>query len=149
MAAGKASTATAKTATKAARPSISDSPTAKKLLIKPGHTIAAFSPPDDFAASHGALPEGATVAPKPAANMDAVIAFVRRAADVEKTLAAANKAVKPDGLLWLCYLKGGTKAGTDLNRDILFQQVRALGHEGMGLVSFSDAWSAMRFRPKK
>ncbi|HEU5318469.1 MAG TPA: hypothetical protein VFX49_20315 [Chloroflexota bacterium] len=134
---------------KAARPGISDSPTAKKLLIKPGHTIAAINAPEDFAGSLGALPDGATLAARPGANMDAVIAFVRRGADVEKTLAAANKAVKAGGLLWVCYLKGGTKAGTDLNRDILHQQARALGYEGVSLVSFSDAWSAMRFRPKK
>jgi hypothetical protein len=150
MAAGKTATKTAPTtASKAPRPGISDSPTAKKLLIKPGHTIAAVNPPDTFRRSLGALPDGAAIADKAGPNSDAIIAFVRRAADVEKTLAAANRAVKPDGLLWVCYLKGGTKAGTDLNRDVLFQHVKALGYEGMGLVSFDDSWSAMRFKPKR
>jgi hypothetical protein len=146
MAATKTGTAAP---SKAARPGISDSPTTKKLLIKPGHKIASIGAPDTFKDSLGTLPDGATIADKPTPNTDAVIAFVRHAADVEKTLTAANKAVKADGLLWLCYLKGGTKAGTDLNRDILHQQVKSLGYEGVGLISFDDSWSAMRFKPKK
>ena len=47
------------------------------------------------------------------------------------------------------------KAGTDLNRDILWNAVktspggRLQGLTGVTLVSLDDIWSAMRFRPSE
>lgn len=131
------------------RPAISSAPTAKKLFIKPGYRIGAIGAPPDFKESLGALPDGATLTEKAATGLDVVIAFVRKSAEVEKVAAAATKSVKPDGVLWMCYPKGGAKAGTDINRDTLYPQMKALGFEGMGQASFSDAWSAMRFGPRK
>jgi hypothetical protein len=133
----------------AARPGNSNSPVAKKLLIKPGLKVGGVNTPPEFKEALGPLPEGAMLQEPPGSGLDVVIAFVRNAADVPKVLGDAKDAVKMDGLLWLCYLKGGTKAGTDLNRDILHAQVKGLGYEGVSLVSFTDAWSAMRFKPMK
>ena len=45
------------------------------------------------------------------------------------------------------YPKGGAKAGTDLNRDVLWQLVGPRGWTGVSLVAIDDTWSAMRFRP--
>lgn len=134
------------------RPGISGAPVAKKLHLRPGHRIGVVGAPEGFGESLGVLPDGATVAELPSDGgdrMDAVIAFVRKGAEVDAVITAADRAVKVDGLLWVCYPKGGEKAGTDLNRDTLFQQMKMLGFEGMGLASFNDAWSAMRFGPKK
>ncbi len=44
---------------------------------------------------------------------------------------------------------GGEKAGTELNRDILWQRVKPLGLEGVALVAIDETWSAMRFRIDK
>ena len=136
------------TATKEARPGISTASVAKKLLLKPGHKIALLNAPDTFRKQLEPLPDGASasVTDRPGSRMDAVIGFLRSEADLKKIAPAAIKAVKSDGLLWLCYLKGGVKAGTDLNRDILRDKAIALGIEGVSLVAVDDAWSAMRFK---
>ena len=41
------------------------------------------------------------------------------------------------------------QAGTDLNRDILWNAVSPHGLSGVALVSLNDVWSAMRFRPSE
>jgi hypothetical protein len=43
--------------------------------------------------------------------------------------------------------KGGKRAGTDLNRDILWSLVEQHGWAGVRLVAIDDTWSSMRFRP--
>jgi hypothetical protein len=83
----------------------------------------------------------------PRPGLDFVQLFVRDRAELERWAPDAVKSVKPDGLLWICYLKGGKKAGTDLNRDLLWQVMQPLAMSGVSLVAIDDEWSAMRFRP--
>jgi hypothetical protein len=74
--------------------------------------------------------------------------FVASAADLERLGARAVAAVRPGGMLWIAYCKGGAKAGTDLNRDLLHAAVeRAYGWTGVSLVAIDESWSGMRFRP--
>ena len=137
------------TTTREVRPGLSTAPVAKKLLLKPGYKIAVLNAPDAFRQQLAPLPEGATLTDKPGGAADAVIGFLRTEADLKKIGPVAFKAAKPEGLIWLCYLKGGVKAGTDLNRDSLRDKAQALGLEGVSLVAVDDAWSAMRFKRAK
>ncbi|AWB45682.1 hypothetical protein DCC85_16730 [Paenibacillus sp. CAA11] len=76
-----------------------------------------------------------------------VLFFAANAQDVSRLAPMAAKAVKPDGLLWAAYPKGGAKAGTDLNRDKGWEPMNAAGREGIALIAVDAVWSAMRFRP--
>lgn len=80
-------------------------------------------------------------------DLDFVQVFTRDAGELERLAPSAIAAVKPDGLLWVCYPKGGAKAGTDLNRDVLWKLMEDRGLVGVTLVAIDDKWSAMRFRP--
>ena len=137
---------TTPTATKTAKSAISDTPLAKKLQVKPGNKVGLINAPQGAAAKFTVLPEGATLSEKAAKGSDVVIGFLRKEAELAKVAEAAQKAVKPDGILWLCYLKGGAKVGTDLNRDILWRAAKPLGLEANTQIAFDDEWSAMRFR---
>ena len=77
-----------------------------------------------------------------------VIVFVKRRAGLAAKVAPAVDAAKRDLLSWIAYPKGGQQQ-TDLNRDILREQLLRLGVEGVRLVALDDVWSAMRFRPVK
>ena len=135
-----------------AKPGISTAPVARKLALKPGHKIALIGAPAGFRERLEPLPDGATVRERAGPggpgmpSVDVVIAFVRGVAELTTLSPGAIKAVEPDGLLWVCYLKGGAKAGTDLNRDTLHAKVKAMGWEGVSLVAVDDTWSAMRFK---
>jgi len=123
------------------------SPLARKLLVKPGHRMAVINAPPGYADQLQPLPEGAELVDRPKMAVDVVQVFLRDCGDLDRAAPAAVKAMKPDGLLWVCYPKGGKKAGTDLNRDILWERMgRQSGLVGVTLVSVDDTWSAMRFR---
>lgn len=115
---------------------------ARKLLIKPGHTVRLVNAPAGYEAGLE-LPEGAQVAA--AGEADVVQVFVSGSDDIP---AVAGELQNSAGLVvWVCYPKGGK--GTDLNRDVLWQRLREIGVVGVTLVSVDDRWSAMRVRPPR
>jgi len=123
------------------------SPLAKKLLLKPGHRGALVNPPADYLERLQPLPEGAQVETQLGSGLDFVQLFAKNSGELAEYAPAAIRAVKPDGLLWVTYPKGGKKAGTDLNRDVLWELMSRHGLAGVSLVAVDDTWSAMRFRP--
>ena len=121
------------------------SPLARKLLIKPGSRVAVVNPPAGYAQRLEPLPEGAELVDiRP--GLDVVQVFVHDRSALDGATAAL-RSVRDGGLLWVCYPKGGKKAGTDLNRDLLWDALEKVGLTGVTLVSVDDTWSAMRFRP--
>ncbi|MBO7745529.1 YdeI/OmpD-associated family protein [Paenibacillus sp. MWE-103] len=82
-----------------------------------------------------------------AGTYDFVLLFAKDIASLNEHAPKALKAVKKDGLLWICYPKGTSKIRTDINRDRGWKAVRDEGWEGVSLVSVDETWSAMRFRP--
>ena len=84
--------------------------------------------------------------PDSAADADAVIAFVVRAADLEDLAGPAITAAGQDRLAWIAYPKAH-QLGSDLNRDILAELVLARGAQPVRAISIDTVWSALRFRP--
>ncbi len=118
---------------------------AKKLLIKPGMRVMVLDAPAGYFRKLEPLPDGVALVPS-GSDLDLVQAFVKNSEELGNVAARAAQAVKKDGLLWISYLKGGKKARTDLNRDILVEKMKEYDLVGVSLVSLDDAWSAMRFR---
>lgn len=118
---------------------------ARKLQIKPGSKIALVNPPAGYAERLEPLPDGAEIVDL-RSGLDVVQVFARDRSELERA-AGALGSVRDGGLLWVCYPKGGRKAGTDLNRDLLWQELSKVGLAGVTLVAVDDTWSAMRFRP--
>src|SRR5438046_1073697 len=121
------------------------SPIAEKLLIKPGMRVMVIDAPEGYFRKLEPLPDGVALVPS-GSDLDAVQVFVKNSDELTQVAARAAQAVKKDGLLWISYLKGGKKARTDLNRDILVEKMKEYDLVGVSLVSLDDAWSAMRFR---
>jgi hypothetical protein len=120
---------------------------AKKLRLAPGHKALVLYPPDPSYAEQLGLDAGAAADAEGAGIYDFVLLFAPDIAALNTRAPEAVRAVKPDGLLWICYPKGTSKVKTDLNRDRGWDIVTAAGLEGIALVSLDDTWSAMRFRP--
>ena len=121
------------------------SPLARKLLIKPRSRVALVDPPAGYAERLQPLPEGAELV-EIQPGLDVVQVFVQDRAALDRA-APALRSIRAGGLLWVCYPKGGRKAGTDLNRDVLWEALTEFGLAGVTLVSVDETWSAMRFRP--
>jgi hypothetical protein len=118
----------------------------KKLQLRAGHRVAVVNAPPGAEKKLKPLPDGATLTTA-GGPRDAVIAFAQDHAELRKVAPQAIRALKEDGLLWICYPKGTAKLKTDLNRDVLRETVKeSYGLEGVSLVALDDTWSAMRFR---
>jgi len=130
----------------------STTPIARKLRIAPDDRFALFNAPSGYAARvRPAAPGHRDVEVMPGTQataadrrLDAALIFVRRARDLGAARDTA-RSVKPDGLIWIAYPKGGALE-TDLNRDVLRERLAQHGLEGVSLIALDDTWSAMRFK---
>ena len=123
------------------------SPLAKKLLIKPNQSIMVMNAPAGYLDKLRPLPAGARLLDRADTPVDFIQFFVKDSQELEKNAPVVIKAVKEDGLLWVCYPKGSSKVKTDLNRDILWAAMAKFGLAGVSMVSLDEVWSAMRLRP--
>lgn len=118
---------------------------AKKLLVRADSRVLLLNAPVGYAKKLSPLPEGATVSDQRGKPADVAIVFVRDSGEL-KRLATSFGALEEDAVLWVCYPKGGAKAGTDLDRDTLNAAMQKHELTSVSLVAFDEAWSAMRFR---
>ncbi len=119
---------------------------AQKLFIKEGMRILLVNAPAGYVAKLGKLPKNVRVVKESSAPVDFVQLFIANRKELEAQLPKLKKALNPNGMLWVCYLKGTSKTKTDINRDSLHAYARTVGLEGIALISVDDDWSAMRFK---
>lgn len=80
-------------------------------------------------------------------DADALLVFVRRAADLEtEEVAHVLDAAREDRLAWVAYPKG-RQLGTDLDLDTLARLLTGRGVRAVRQIAIDDTWSALRFRP--
>jgi hypothetical protein len=119
----------------------------KKLLIKPGMRLAILNAPAGYVENLGPLPEGTQFADGPDGTLDFVQVFVMNSSEFERLSPAALRAVKPDGLLWICYPKKSAGVESDLDRDVFWTLLEPAGLRPVAQVAVDEVWSALRFRP--
>jgi ribosomal protein L25 (general stress protein Ctc) len=119
----------------------------KKLLIKPGMRLAVLNAPAGYLDELGPLPEGAQITHDPNGALDFVQLFIKNRGEYERLGAGALRAVKPDGLLWVCYPKKSSGVQSDLDRDVVWKMLEPTGLRPVTQIAIDEVWSALRFRP--
>ena len=130
------------------------SPLAKKLRFAAEHEVAVLNAPDGYLARLQPGPANIRTELKPNQACDAVLLFVKDQAELRRLGAAAIRAAKPGGLLWITYPKGGqTQGGTDLpatpswvQRDVLGEMTSMTGYKPVAFVAIDEVWTALRFK---
>jgi hypothetical protein len=139
---------------------MAESSVAKKLHVKSGQKVLVMNAPADLVGAFQPLPEGAELVLSssakpagagclPAGRFDLVLLFAAGKEDVDKYALTAAAAAKPAGALWMCYPKGGAKAGTDINRDKGWDVLTAAGMGPVSMIAIDAKWSALRFKARK
>ena len=123
---------------------MSDKTVVEKLLLKAGQTLLLVNAPDGYEGTIGRLPAGAAVLRQPAGAPDVIQVFAKSKADLLASLPPLKGLAKPNGIIWITYPKGGAKAGTDVNRDIIWALVREMGLDLVANFSVDSVWSALR-----
>ena len=123
----------------------STQPLAKKLLIKPGNTIAPINAPKNYKALLGELPDGAeVVARAPGSGASLVHLFVTTSAELETQLPRAQQAMAKGGGIWVSWQKKTAGKKSDVSRDTIRLAAEELGLDTVRAVSIDDEWSAIK-----
>jgi hypothetical protein len=123
-----------------------ENPLFKKLRILPGQKILVLHAPAGYLDSLGELPEATRADTELKGTYDLVQAFFTRSSELETRVEGIKSALEGSSILWVCYPKGSAKMDTDLNRDILREQLARHTLKAVSLVSIDATWSAMRFK---
>lgn len=126
---------------------MADSSLTKKLLLKPGYRYLLLNPPEGYRELLGELPPGVQLEEAASGQYDLVQAFVRSKAEVDALAQTLLDALKPNGILWVCYPKKTSKIKTDISRDNGWESFNEIGWGGVAVVAIDDTWSAFRLRP--
>jgi hypothetical protein len=127
---------------------------AKKLRLAPNHAVAILNSPPGYLAQLDPAPAHLQVEIKTDQLFDAVQLFVNNVEQLRTLGPGAIRAVKPDGLLWITYPKGGqTRGATDLpatpwwtKRDVLGEVTGETGYKPVAFVKIDETWTALRFK---
>jgi hypothetical protein len=126
---------------------MSDTILLKKLRLAAGQRALVLNAPPGYLQALGELPANVSLSTQPGSDFDFVQLFVKDQAELERFSPAAFKAVKYDGLLWVCYPKQTGNIKSDLNRDILWRLMEPSGLSPVMQIAINETWSALRFRP--
>jgi hypothetical protein len=130
------------------------SPLAKKLRLGGGQAVAVLNSPPGYLELLSPGPASVARELRPDHAYDAIQIFVSSTEELRSIGAAAIRAVKPEGTLWVTYPKGGkTRGNTDLpatpwwtKRDVLGEITGETGYKPVAFVSIDETWTALRFR---
>jgi hypothetical protein len=123
----------------------SGTPLARKLGIREGALVALLDAPAGFEELLAPLPAGVELRRRASGPVDVVVLFVTSAARLAGRFGAAERAITPDGGLWVAWPKRASGLPTDLD----FAAVQDVGL-GAGLVdnkscAVDETWTALRF----
>ena len=124
-----------------------ENPMHKKLRLLPGLTARTIGAPAGYFELIGGTPEDVQFLSSASNEVDFIHLFVNNLAELKAKIEDTLKSVKYDGLLWISYPKGSSKIETDINRDIIWDDLKSHGIRPVTQVSLNEIWSAIRFRP--
>jgi len=127
---------------------------AKKLRLAPHHHVVVLNAPPGYLAQLSPAPADLTIELEASRSYDVVQLFVNNVEELRRLGPSAIRAVKPDGLLWITYPKGGkTRSATDLpatpwwtKRDVLGEITSETGYKPIAFVKVDENWTALRFK---
>src|SRR5260370_31065340 len=127
----------------------------KKLRLAAGQKVAVLNAPDGYTGNLSPGPTDIGTRLQPPQTYDVVQLFVNSTDELRRFGPDAIRAVKPDGLLWITYPKGGeTRGVTDLpatpwrtKRDVLGDITSVTGYKPVAFLPIDDHSTARRFNP--
>jgi hypothetical protein len=122
----------------------SGTPLVKKLGIGEGCRVAVVAAPNGFAETLE-LPRGARLRTQARGQLDVVVFFVTRRAELSRRFPVMKRVLDADGGLWIAWPKRTSGVATDLSEN----PIREIGlHHGLvdnKVAALDDIWSGLRF----
>jgi hypothetical protein len=124
----------------------SGTPLPKKLGIKEGHRVAILGAPAGFSEVLGALPAGARVTTKVAANavVDVLVLFVKQRTALVKAIKDLRTHMEPAAGLWIAWPKKSSGVATDITEDVIREVALPTGLVDNKVCAIDETWSGLR-----
>jgi hypothetical protein len=127
---------------------------ARKLRLAAGHKVAVLNAPTGYVVLLSPGPADVTTEVQSAQGHDVVQLFVNSADELRRLGPHAIGAVRPEGLLWITYPKGGRTGGVKdlpatpwwMKRDVLGEITSLTGYKPVAIVAIDDKYTALRFK---
>lgn len=121
----------------------SGTPLAKKLGIKKLFRVALVEMPDDV---KSVLKEAlAWCEPATGGPIDYAHLFVKRPADLEKSLLRFRPLLAPAGMIWVSWPKKGSSVAADLVENDVRRMGLAAGLVDVKVCAVNEVWSGLKF----
>ena len=121
----------------------SGTPLARKLGIKPGHSIAIVGSHDGLHNVEG-LPDHVTVCNRARGPLDVILFFVKHRAELERRIERLHDALDPAGGLWVAWPKRSSGVATDMTEDVVREVALPQGLVDNKVCAIDDTWSGLR-----
>ncbi len=122
----------------------SGTPLPKKLGIRPGATVALLGAPPEFGELLDPLPDGVTLRRRLGADLEVVVAFFTRAADLARRLPALERSIFSEGGLWVAWPKRSSGVATDITEDTIRDVALPRGLVDNKVCAIDETWSGLR-----
>jgi hypothetical protein len=123
----------------------SGTPLAKKLGIKPGHTVALLGAPDGFYELLGTtLPDRVHLRTRATGTADVIVTFHTDRTRLEARVDTLLRVLDIDGGLWIAWPKRASGVATDITEDTVREVFLPLGLVDNKVCAIDDTWSGLR-----
>ena len=127
----------------------SATPLPKKLGVRARMQVALLGAPDDFVASLGELPEGASVGDRITAKTELALCFVRSWAELSGAVDLLAAQLPVSASVWIVYPKRASQKASDLNENVVRDAGLGAGLVDYKVCSVEPAWSALKFSHRR
>lgn len=117
--------------------------TARKLGLQPGHDVALVGAPRGWLPEP--VPDGTRLRRRrPSGQVDVLVAFFRRLADLEAQVAALGDAITPEGALWVAWPRRAGGHHSDITDECVRAAALPLGLVDVKVAALDEDWSALK-----
>ena len=127
----------------------SGTPLPKKLGISDGTRVYVAGAPASFSDLLEPWPAGAILVERIDARTDIVHLFDKNRASLDKSIRAALKKLKPDGVIWVSWPKKASKIPTDITEDTIRDIALPLGLVDIKVCAIDETWSGLKLVIRK
>ncbi len=133
----------------------SDKPLPDKLGYKAGQRAAFIALPAELSDLANAVAFNAVVrktrwdAKLAAGTYDLIHAFTTKKAELNGSLAALQRALRPDGMIWVSWPKKAAKVETDVTEDRVREAALRLDLVDVKVAAVDDVWSGLKLVIRK
>ena len=122
----------------------------RKLGMKAGQSVAFVALPPELDSLAGAeafaVVDRAGMADElgPAEAHDLILGFYTEAHALQLALGCLKAAIKPAGMIWICWPKKAAKVPTDITEDVVRRHALPLGLVDVKVCAICEVWSGLK-----